>query len=95
MVAFRLWRSALLALFGWALLAPQLASISLGYPEALIRAGEVEEATAILQPLANSPHHRALAQSPRRMIARANGEEVSDGPDTPDEEPAPGEDQAT
>lgn len=42
MVAFRLWRSALLALFGWALLAPQLASISLGYAEALIRAGEAE-----------------------------------------------------
>lgn len=61
-------------------LAPQLASIRLGYASAMMQAEEFPEAIALLEPLANAPHGGEASESAQRLIqrARANQDPLSD-----------------
>ncbi len=61
-------------------LAPQLASIRLGYASALMQAGEFAEAIVLLEPLANAPHGGGASETAQELVqrARANQPPVSD-----------------
>jgi Tfp pilus assembly protein PilF len=52
-------------------LAPQLASIRLGYASALMQAGEFAEAIVLLEPLANAPHGGGASETAQELIQRA------------------------
>lgn len=52
-------------------LAPQLASIRLGYASALMQADEFAEAIVLLEPLANAPHGGGASETAQELIQRA------------------------
>lgn len=75
-------------------LAPQLASIRLGYASALMHAEEFDEAVLLLRPLANAAHGGAAAEAAAALMERARGREGSWSPEeaaAPDEEGDDGE----
>ncbi len=89
------WRQAYI-------LAPQLDSIRLGFASALMRRDGAEEATALLEPLANAPHGGGAAEAARTLIeqARAGEAPLDDATldaavanDQRDAEPQPDDDQ--
>lgn len=72
-------------------LAPQLASIRLGYASALMQAQEFPDAIILLEPLANAPHGGEASETAQRLIERAR---ANQGPLSDEELDAAAEDAA-
>ena len=62
-------------------LAPQLASIRLGFANALMRAEEFDEAAILLRPLANAPHGGPAAEMAAVLMERAKNRQTPFSPD--------------
>ncbi|HZW15879.1 MAG TPA: tetratricopeptide repeat protein [Brevundimonas sp.] len=73
-------------------LAPQLASIRLGFASALMSAEEFDEAVIILRPLANAAHGGAAAEMAASLMERARRRQAS--PSAADVEAAVDEERA-
>lgn len=57
-------------------LAPQLASIRLGYASALMQAQEFPDAVVLLEPLANAPHGGEASEAAQQLIQRARNNQA-------------------